>query len=312
MEMHQIRYFLAVAQELNFTRAAESCNVTQPTMTRAIKLLEQELGGILFHRERTQTHLTEFGLMMLPFIEQIWKQATEAKRKAAAYGKNDRSVLRLGLMCTIAPTTLMRLIRAMRDQHPSIELRLSDATGEELQEKLLAGSLDVAIYARPDAFADRLHHIPLYSEAFVIAVAPESPLARQETVRVRDLDGHDYVERINCEFGEHAMRVFEAQNVKDRTVYSSDRDDWVLAMVAAGIGYAFIPEQCATHPTAVRRPLVDPEIRRSVCLVTVRGRPHTMQLGALVREATRLFRPALPVSAEAPAPESVDQKRPRS
>src|SRR3954468_23777946 len=82
MEMHQVRYFLAVADELNFTRAAERCHVAQPSLTRAIKLLEEELGGPLFHRERANTHLSELGQMVKPYLEQVYGQAQEAKRQA--------------------------------------------------------------------------------------------------------------------------------------------------------------------------------------------------------------------------------------
>jgi DNA-binding transcriptional LysR family regulator len=82
MEMHQVRYFLAVAEELNFTRAAECCNVSQPSLTRAIKILEEELGGPLFHRERANTHLFELGRMVRPYLAQVYEQAQTAKREA--------------------------------------------------------------------------------------------------------------------------------------------------------------------------------------------------------------------------------------
>lgn len=289
MEMHQIRYFLAVAKELNFTRAAETCNVTQPTMTRAIKQLEQELGGSLLSRERNQTHLTEFGRMLLPHMQQIWQQATETKRQAEAYGRAERSVLHLGLMCTVAPSMLIAMVRTVRANHPSVDLQIVDATSSALHDKLVSGELEVAILAQPEPLAERFHHVPLYREPFVIVVAKDHPLAERERISVRDLDGHDYLDRINCEFGDFATRVFDEQGVKDRTVYKSDRDDWILAMAAAGLGYAFIPERCAVHPDVVARRLEAPEIWREVCLVTVRGRPYSTPLGALVREAARLF-----------------------
>ena len=75
MEMHQVRYFVALCETLNFTRAAEKCNVTQPSLTRAIKLLEEELGGPLFNRERNQTHLTELGRLMEPHLREVLDQA---------------------------------------------------------------------------------------------------------------------------------------------------------------------------------------------------------------------------------------------
>lgn len=96
MEMHQVRYFLAVARELNFTRAAEECNVAQPSLTRAIRQLEGELGGDLFRRERPQAQLTELGQRMLPHLRQCYDSAMNARSLAAAIkkGRLGRSALR--------------------------------------------------------------------------------------------------------------------------------------------------------------------------------------------------------------------------
>ncbi len=83
MEMHQVRYFLAAAKHLNFTKAAQECNVSAPSLIRAIKLLELEFGGPLFNRERSRTHLTELGRIALPHLEQVLQEQHDAKRKRA-------------------------------------------------------------------------------------------------------------------------------------------------------------------------------------------------------------------------------------
>ena len=106
-------------------------------------------------------------------------------------------------------------------------------------------------------------------------------------MRVKDLDGERYLSRVNCEYGQAADAVFDAQSVGGPTVYQSERDDWILAMAAAGLGYAFMPALCVDHPGVVARPLVEPEIWREIALVTVRGRPHSPGVGALVQEAMR-------------------------
>src|SRR5271155_535967 len=97
METHQVRYFLAVTRTLSFTRAAEECDVAQPSLTRAVKKLEDELGGPLFHRERARTHLTELGRAMLPHIEQSYLAAQSARALAEALKRGDVAPLRLGL-----------------------------------------------------------------------------------------------------------------------------------------------------------------------------------------------------------------------
>src|SRR5215472_9024854 len=85
MEMHQVRYFLAVADTLNFTRAAEQCNVSQPALTRAIQQLEEELGGLLLRRERKLTHLTDFGRLIEPHLRQLFADAEAAKTTAKKF-----------------------------------------------------------------------------------------------------------------------------------------------------------------------------------------------------------------------------------
>src|SRR4029453_10951985 len=104
MEMHQIRYFLAVCNTLNSTRAAEQCHVTQPALTRAIQKLEEELGGLLFRRERHLTHLTDLGLLMKPHFGQVLSETDAARSTASSFLKLERATLKLGVMCTIGPT----------------------------------------------------------------------------------------------------------------------------------------------------------------------------------------------------------------
>jgi LysR family transcriptional regulator, hydrogen peroxide-inducible genes activator len=128
MEMHQIRYFLAVAKELNFTRAAERCNVAQPSLTRAIKLLEEELGGPLFHRERSNTHLSELGNMVLPYLTLVYEQTQTVKQQAIDFTRLKRTALKLGVMCTVSPTHLVDLLRSVQSRYEGIELQLFDAS----------------------------------------------------------------------------------------------------------------------------------------------------------------------------------------
>jgi len=299
MEMHQIRYFLALCEELNFTRAAQRCHVAQPSLTRAIKQLEEELGGTLFHRERANTHLSELGRTLKPYLGEVCRRAEDAKREAQEFLRLQKTPLRLGLMCTIAPAYLLDLVAAVQMRHPGIELQIIDAAAPLLQEQLIAGRIDVAIYALPAlATEQRLHHLPLYREQFKIVLEPAHRLAAQAAVRVKELDGERYLARVNCEMGDAADAIFDAQGVTGPTVYQSERDDWILAMAAAGLGYAFMPALSATHPGVVARPLIEPEIWREVALVTVRGRPHSPAVGALVQEAMRLpwvGRPAIAV-----------------
>jgi DNA-binding transcriptional LysR family regulator len=285
MEMHQVRYFLAVCETLNFTRAAERCNVAQPSLTRAIKNLEDEFGGPLFHRERNQTHLTDLGKLMQPYIDQVWRQSEEAKSRAKGFvGMKDAS-LSIGVMCTIGPTRMIDFMRGFHQRHAGVSVQIRDGKGMALQEWLLNGELDLAIYGLPGELDERLHPKPLFSERFVIAVAPGHRFEAMNAVPMRELHGERYLSRINCEFADHVRAIAQQRGVLPQRSYLSERDDWILAMVKAGLGYGFFPECAVTLDGLACRPMVDPEVERTINLVTVRGRPHSPAVGAFVREA---------------------------
>jgi LysR family hydrogen peroxide-inducible transcriptional activator len=297
MEMHQVRYFLAVSQELNFTRAAEKCSVAQPSLTRAIKQLEEELGGPLFHRERANTHLSELGSMVLPYLTEVYQQSQRVKELAGNFGRLENNVLKLGIMCTVSPRHLVDLIVAVYSRHQGLELQLADARAALLQEQLINGDLELAIYCLAgDQKDDRLHYMPLFREQMMFVVNPQHRLARLNAIPVREIDGECYLNRINCEFNGYAGPIWREHGAHVKMIYRSERDDWILSMVAAGLGFGFMPEFCVDRSDVVARPAVDPEFWREVNLVTVRGRPHSPAVGAFVREAMRtqwLGQPAL-------------------
>ncbi len=291
MEMQQVRYFIAVKDTLNFTRAAELCNVSQPSLTRAIQMLESEFGGPLFNRERGNTHLTELGRIMEPYLTAVAGQAAEAKRHALAYGKLDMAPLKIGAMCTVGPAIISDLIIKFRMDNPGVEFVVSDCTAQSLTDMLITGDLTLALFAAPGGLDDRFHALELFEEDFVVAVARNHRLAALETVRGADLHGEAYVNRTNCEYLDFARSELLERGVKTRQVFSSERDDWVQGMIKAELGFGFFPEFSVTDPALVTRPLVDPHFTRRIQLVTVRGRPHSPAVGAFVAEARSFMWP---------------------
>jgi DNA-binding transcriptional LysR family regulator len=282
--MHQIRYFLAVCETLNFTRAAEACHVSQPSLTRAVKGLEDELGGPLFRRERNNTHLTGLGEMMRPHLSQVLIETEAAKERAKSFGRLEDVELKLGMMCTIGPRRFVPFLQSFRERHPKVRLVVQDGSSQQLQERLAQGELDIAVYGQPEEIDERFHARRLYNERFVIGVGPGHPFDKQNVVCAKDLDGQHYLNRMQCEFFDHARKLFRENGAKMVIVFRSDRDDWVQSMALAGLGITFIPEYAVTVPGLRVRPLIDPEIARTIQVVTVRGRPHVPAVGTFVRE----------------------------
>jgi DNA-binding transcriptional LysR family regulator len=285
MEMHEIRYFLAVSEALNFTRAAEACNVTQPALTRAVKSLEDKLGGPLIARERGNTHLTELGRLMKPYFEDVLGRMEEAQKRARDLVSMTEGTLTVGLMCTIGPSRLIDLFRNFQQRHDGVQLYLRDGAAGALERQLAEGELDVAIYCKSEPLAENMHAMPLFSERFVIACAPAHPLARLEKVHIGNLEGHSYLSRANCEYRDHIRQIREEMGVKIKLPYASERDDWIQSMALAGLGFTVIPEFAVTLPGLVTRPLTEPAFMRTVNMVTVRGRRHSPSVGAFVHEA---------------------------
>ena len=300
MEMQEIRYFICMSQTLNFTKAAEACHVSQPALTRAIQKMEDELGGLLFSRERNNTHLTELGRLIEPHLAEIMAHTGRAKRTAARFIRLEHAHLALGIMCTIAPVQFVSFLSRFRADHPGIEVTLLESTPDQLCELLGKGELDVALMARPDGFAAPLQAARLYAERFVIACSAGHRFAMQDRVRMTELDGEFYFSRINCEFYDVLDELCRSHGANLMKSYQSEREDWILTMVAAGMGVCFLPEYTAIFPGVVGRPVVAPSTEREVCVVTVAGRRRSSPVEAFVRAVRRYPWPSAPTAREPP------------
>jgi DNA-binding transcriptional LysR family regulator len=292
MEMQQVRYFVALAGTLNFTRAAEQCNVSQPALTRAIQQLEHELGGPLFHRERGNTHLSELGRMMLPYLQTVEESARAARDQARAVKKLEQATLTIGTMCTIGPQLISDLLIRYQAAHPNVEVRVIDTGAPQMIEMLEKGDLEVAVVGVPEELPESLHQLPIFEENFVILLPPNHRLCASNPIRAADLNEEPYVSRSNCEVFEPVRKALTERGVFLRQVFSSPRDDWVQGMIKAGLGVGFFPEFSVTDADLVVRPLVEPSFSRTIYLATVRGRPYSPAVGAFVQEARRYPWPA--------------------
>ena len=286
MEMHQVRYFLAVCDTQNFTRAAEACNVAQPSLTKAVKKLEEEFGGELFRRERNQTQLTELGQLVKPHIEAIYSASEAAKADADGFRSQEAVAIRLGVMSTIGPNQMIGFLTRLRGEIPSLELTIREAAGRQLVDDLLEGEIDAGLIGLPD-LPDRLHALPLYSERYTVAFAKGHEFEQLNAVPVNTLDGQDYLKRVHCEFSDHFEALGKVKEYQVNVRYSSEREDWVQAMVLAGMGCSVMPEFLPALPGIATRPVAEPEVSRTISLVTAAGRPHSAALAAMTRLAQR-------------------------
>lgn len=285
MEMFQIRYVLAAARELNFTRAAAACNVSQPALTKAIKTIEGELGAPLFHREGKRILLSDFGRSLLPHFQHIAHEAEATRLMADNFRLLNNVPVRVGVMSTIGPVRLSQFFAKFQAEFKGVEVAVTEASAAELKLKLERGELDLAILNAMSGLSAAFNTHELYRERYVVIFPPGHPLAARETIRLADLSDEPYVDRLSCEMREMVMEVCHDRGISLYARFRSEREDWVQAMVLAQVGFAFMPECAVTSLDLLQRPLVDPEVTRTISLVSAPGRPFSPATKAFVGAA---------------------------
>ena len=285
MEFNQIRYFLTVAETLNFTRAADRCNVSQPALTRAIKKLEDEFGAPLFRRERNRTHLTDLGRVMREHLGRIDATTQDAVVAARKLLSLEKAPLNVGIMCTIGPAQTIPFLSEFQILRPGIELTLHDVTPSNMTDGLLSGDLDCAFLGLPVALHDRFDTVKLYEERMVAIFPPGHRFTPMKAVPLSELSKERYLDRLNCEFRDTFFDLLKERQIDVSVPYRSEREDWIQNMVSQGMGICLIPEYSMTNDKLQARPLTDPEITRNVELVTVSGHQRSPAVQTFVSEA---------------------------
>lgn len=299
MEMHQVRYFLALCETLNFTRAAERCNVTQPSLTRAIKLLEDEFGGPLFNRERNQTHLTELGRLTAPHLREVFDQAHSARARAASFLALRSAKLKLGVAHGLTLSVLDDTVRRFVLAHPATELLVLDDHAAELREALRRGDFEIVMLPHRSPEPDDLHHYVLRREPVVAIMAAAHELARLPEIPLGALAGAGVVCGDGCPFwglveqslAEHGFQV------TPKAVVS--RIEWVFELVGMGVGVGVCASRPRLPPGLVGRPIAGAAVTCEITLTTKRGRLYSPPVKAFVDLALQVApgRAALTASA---------------
>jgi DNA-binding transcriptional LysR family regulator len=283
MEMHQVRYFLAVARTLNFTRAAEQCNVSQPALTRAIRQLEEELAGKLLRREGKHSHLTDLGVRMVPLMQQCYESATAAKTLASSFRKGATQALSIALSHSIDGRLLAGPIGELQRAIPGLQLRLERGDAGEIAEGLKKGGVDFAVAGPMGLGWDRLDAWPLFEEPFELTVHERHPLAREARIGARRLEGQRLLVSTRCESAEALAAALEAQGIAAGEAHQIAAMGDLLALLEAGLGVAFLPQSAARRASFRRMAVEGFAMSRAVSLYGVSGRQRSPAADAFMR-----------------------------
>lgn len=276
MEMQQLRYMVAVARAENFSRAAEQCHVSQPSLSQQIQKLESELGERLFDRLQRSVRLTPAGELFLPRAIRILEEVEAAKREAADANESLRGVFTIGALPTIAPYLLPKALAAFTKAHPEVEIVVQEDTTARLLKLAHSFEIDLALASEP-LNDDRIEMQELFVEELLLALPPKHPLAAKRAVRAEDLEHESLIvmKEGHC-LGDQVLRFCDRSDVRTSVSFRSAQIETIQALVKAGLGISLIPAMAAqqNRPGApAYRSLAGPKPTRNIVALWPKHRP---------------------------------------
>ncbi len=277
--IRQLEYLVAISETLNFRRAAERTNTTQPTLSEQLKALEDRLGVQLVERGRSRVLLTPIGGQVVEIARRILRDANEIRQLTASGGKELSGVLRLGLPPTLGPYLLKLVLPRLHKAFPDLKLYIREELPETLPRAIEEGSLDVAITLLPVQGADFVTR-SLFREPLFMVVGADHPLASQKSVQRADLNGQDVL-ALSREHQLHDVIVSLCEELGARLRYDFEGTslDTLREMVMMGLGITFLPG------LYVRREIInDPNFK----VLDLHGRSIYRHVGMVWRKSSLL------------------------
>ncbi len=290
MEMQQIRYFLAVSDQGTITHAAQSTYVSQPSLTQAIKKLEDEIGGALFTRTHAGCQLTPLDRMIEPKLRKIYKDLQATKAEAIRFTRLNTIPLRIGLMTTIGAQRLSPCLAGYQQDFPNIEMELIIDSEATLLKQLDSELLDIVISAPTQLLVSPYQSTLLYEERYVVAFSSTHRFNQLQKVDLKAIQSVPYLDRLNCELREDLKCICQNQEINLYASYRSNSEEWILRMVQADIGVALMLEYTLPKDATdiSHRYLYEPEISRQVYAIYTHRTSAKPELLALIDNLGRI------------------------
>lgn len=273
MELHQLRYFCAVADNGSFSRAAEKCHVSQPSLSQQVQKLESELGGRLFDRLGRSVRLTDLGEAFLPRARSVLHELSSAKDELTERLQSEAGPVVVGAIPTVAPYWLAQRLASFSRKFPKVQLTIAEEITPVLLQRLRAGSVDLAVLALPIRGHEFDSHA-LFTERLYAALPKAHKFARRPSVQLADLRGDPFLflRDGHC-FRDTAVAACDRARLDPRVVFESGHLSSLLAMVGAGMGVSLVPEMAVdkSRPCRFVR-IADPQAQRTIAAAVLRGR----------------------------------------
>lgn len=287
MDLNHVRYFVTLAEELNFTRAAARLGISQPALTKAIRKFESDLGGTLLLRDGKDTRLTELGRSLRKECESIVANVDKAQLLAKLITSGESTSLNFGFSNTLGRTPIVHFLKDVANELGGTRLLLHEAMTMDLPSLVLSGSLDCCICSDCEISSPKLKVTTLFEERLLLACARSNPLAALKEIPPERLRSEPYLDRLNCEFRVRASKLLGDQGVFMIPRIQSDREEWIQQLIALNLGVAMMPEFSANTDDIVMRPVRDLRLGRKIQFISVSGSPTAQAVRAVERLATK-------------------------
>lgn len=273
MEFHQLRYVCAIADTGNFSRAAERCQVAQPSLSQQVLKLEEDLGVKLFDRLGRSIRLTEAGRAFVPYARSILDQVEMARASVTDKGADVRGSVAVGVIPTIAPYLIPRYTASFAKKYPEAKLRIVEETTPVLIEGLRDLSIDLAILALPLRYKD-LETFPFLTERLFAVLPKDHPRGTKESLSLKELRGESFVMlRDGHCFRDLSIAACTHARITPRIAFESGQFSSLFGMVAAGVGVSLVPEMAIDRNAGCRYVrLNDAGATRTIVAAVLRGR----------------------------------------
>jgi len=250
MNLRDLHYLVALAEQRHFGRAAEACFVSQPTLSTQIKKLEEELGVALVERTPRKVLLTDVGREIVARARDVLNEVEQIKGIARRTLDPESGTVRLGIFPTLGPYLLPHVVPRVRERFPRLELLLVEEKTEEVLRRLREGRLDAGILALP-VHDDSLHAEFLFEEPFLLAVPQSHPLARRSSLKLADLGDQSLLllEDGHC-LRDQALEVCHLAGAGEKSGFRATSLETLRQMVAADVGITLLPTLAVKPPVA--------------------------------------------------------------
>ncbi|GAA4708637.1 LysR family transcriptional regulator [Brevibacillus fulvus] len=281
MELRQIKYVLAVAEERSFSKAANKLHLAQPSLSQQIGKLEKMLGVVLFHRLPQQLELTDAGERFVQVAQSLLDQTESLEREMRAFANGDTGRLIVGSLPNTGAYVMPEAISRFTQQFPHVELQLVEETSSQLEQLLVRGKIDLSLLTLPIENPLIVTEPSIHEEIY-LAVPPQHPIAAQSEVDLATLAAEPFILLKEGQgFRQISLTLCEQAGFSPRIVFESSNIQTVQSLVAAGMGFSFAPQMIAQSPWVAIPPVY----------VRLRTRPERMLVVAY-RKDRHLTKPA--------------------